>query len=63
MDCYNCDKQKTCGILKYNQTANMGCSYPNGIFYRRACEYMGIDPDNNPNYLCEKSRQSKMIEV
>ena len=24
--------------------------YPNGIFYRRACEMMGIDPDNNPNY-------------
>ena len=29
---------------------NMGRKYPNGLFYRRACIYMGIDPDNNPNY-------------
>jgi len=31
-------------------TLNLGYDYPNGIFYRRACEMMGIDPDNNPNY-------------
>jgi len=29
---------------------NTGRDYPDGIFYRRACEMMGIDPDNNPNY-------------
>jgi len=34
-------------------TENMGYDYPNGIFYRRACEMMGIDPDNNPNYETE----------
>ena len=28
----------------------IGYEHPNGLFYRRACEAMGIDPENNPNY-------------
>ena len=33
------------------KTRAPGWEYPSGIFYRRACEMMGIDPDNNPNYM------------
>ena len=36
--------------IKFEQKYySMGYNPPNGIFYRRACKYMGIDPDNNPN--------------
>ncbi len=31
----------------------IGREYPNGLFYRRACKMMGIDPDHNPNYETE----------
>lgn len=34
--------------------------YPNGIFYRRSCEYMGIDPDNNPNYKCPECNKKEV---
>lgn len=33
---------------------NIGYEYPNGVFYRRSCEMMEIDPDNNPNYKTEE---------
>jgi len=33
-----------------NEAHTPNYDYPNGIFYRRACEMMGIDPDSNPNY-------------
>ena len=36
---------------------NMGRSCPNGIFYRRACKMMGINPDNNPNYRAEGTKR------
>ena len=33
------------------QARNKCCWYepPNGVFYRRVCKVMGINPDNNPN--------------
>ena len=37
-------------MAKIKPSSSMGRKYPNGVFYRRACKYMGIDPDNNPNY-------------
>lgn len=44
-------------------TQNMRYEPPNGIFYRRACEYMGIDPDNNPNVKTRQSKQGEGGEI
>lgn len=45
-------------MIKYSERGNrimaMGYEHPDGIFYRRACEMVGIDPDNNPNYKAEE---------
>jgi hypothetical protein len=50
----NCPKCKEIQTRWNASLRNIGYVYPNGTFYRRACEYMGIDPDNNPNYKCSE---------
>jgi len=39
--------------INRTHTHSLGRQYPNGLIYRRACEMMGIDPDNNPNFETE----------
>ena len=40
----------------------MSRNYPNGLFYRRACDYMGINPDTNPNYVKERQVKEQYCE-
>jgi len=43
--------------INRTHTHSLGRQCPNGLIYRRACEMMDIDPDNNPNYKGGRLRE------
>jgi hypothetical protein len=54
----NCPQCKQIQDKWNSSLKSIGNEYPDGVFYRSACKVMGIDPDNNPNYKCDKCKEA-----